>query len=274
MTSQPISTSGTRRTNHSQPVRQDWRELGPEFIAAWGRPRGKVQPEHFTIYGPSGSGKSTLEAWSLNARCDARQSHAVIVATKKQDSTLSEMGWPIIEKWPPDYGKTRTIFWARGGLSDSQQDEQRRRLHAMMNQIWVPNSNIIVAWDELPYLCADLNLRRPVTTFYREGRGNGITNVAVLQRPTDVTRYVHSEAAWVAAFPSEDEDDRERVAEVFGNRRYYRDVLDDLDREQREFLIRRKVTGETYISHLPADMARPRRREPERRGWMGYRRRG
>lgn len=193
-------------------------------------------------------------------RARLRGSHVVMIATKKADATLTEAGWPVIDSWPPSYGQNQVIYWARGGLSDDQQDQQRAKLRAIMSALWVKDSNKIVCWDELPYVCSDLGLRRPVTTYYREGRGLGITNVAVMQRPTDVTRYAHSEAGWIVSFAPEDQDDRDRVAEVFGNRGFYRDVLDDLDRERHEFLIRRKLTGEAFITSLPARRPRPERR--------------
>jgi hypothetical protein len=240
-----------------------WRNgLGPEFLAVWGRPNGRVDPEHVSIYGPSGSGKSYFMCHIMIARARLRGSHAVMVATKRADKTLTEAGWPIIHEWPPDYGQKQVIFWARGGLSDEQQEKQTERVRGVMNELWQPNANTIVAWDELPYVASDLGLRRPLTTYYREGRGLGITNVAVMQRPTDVPRYVHSECGWTVAFRPKDADDRDRVAEVFGHRQFYRDVLESLDREGHEFLMRRELTGETFISSLPAP-----RKPPQRRGY-------
>lgn len=209
-------------------------------------------PEHLSIYGPSGSGKSYFMAYAATERARLRGTHAVMIATKKADRTLTNAGWPIINDWPPSYGQNQVIYWARGGLSDQQQDEQRARLRRIMSALWTPDSNKLVCWDELPYVCSDLGLRRQVTTYYREGRGLGITNVAVMQRPTDVSRYVHSEAGWLCAFAPGDQDDRERVAEVFGDRAYFRDVLAELSRERYEFLLQRKLTGETFISSLPA----------------------
>lgn len=228
-----------------------WEQLGPEFFRSWGRPRGKVMPEHLSIYGPSGSGKSHFMVYAAAERARLRGSHVVMIATKRADRTLTDAGWPIITDWPPSYGQNQVIYWARGGLSDDQQEEQRARLRRIMSALWVPDSNKVVCWDELPYVCSDLGLRRPVTTYYREGRGLGITNVAVMQRPTDVSRYVHSEAGWLVAFAPGDQDDRERVAEVYGDRAYYRDVLAGLNRERYEFLIQRKLTGEAFISSLP-----------------------
>lgn len=231
--------------------RVPWAELGPEFIRQWGRPNGKHEPEHLTVYGKSGSGKTYFTGRVLADRARARGSHVVVVATKKADKTVSSLGWPIIHDWPPDYGQNQVIYWAKArGLSD--RDQQREKVLALMDALWRPQSNIIIYWDELPYIETMLGLRDEIGTFYREGRSHGITNVASMQRPARVSREAHSEAGWTVAFPPKDQDDRDRVAEVLGNRVLFRQVLDSLDRTRYEFLIRHDLSGETYISHLPA----------------------
>jgi hypothetical protein len=235
-----------------RPPEVPWETLGPEFFNTWGRPNGTVMPEHLTVYGPSGSGKTYFITYVMTVRANLRGSHAVVIATKRADPTLETAGWPIIDKWPPDYGQNQVIFWTRAGLTDEDQAEQRARVFRLLNQLWVPDSNMMVNWDELPYIVNDLGLRRVVGTYYREGRANGITNIAGAQRPADVTRYPHSEAGWTVAFKPKDQDDRKRVAEVFGNRRYYMDVLKSLDRERHQFVIKRELTGDVFISSLPA----------------------
>lgn len=234
--------------------RVGWEQLGPEFIRAWGRPGGRYDPEHLTVYGKSGGGKSYFVGYVLQLRVDTRGSHACAVATKKTDRTLSRLGWRITDSVPLyGYGEKTVIYWAKAkGISAEHLPPQRLKIKKLMDELWVPNSNILVYWDELPYLEQDLKLKRELATFYREGRSNGITNVASMQRPTGVTRLAHSEAGWTVAFPPKDADDRDRVAEVLGNRIQFRQVLDTLDRRKHEFLMRHDLTGETYISHLPA----------------------
>jgi hypothetical protein len=223
-----------------------------EFFTVWGRPNGQVMPEHVSVYGPSGSGKTYWLTYVMTMRARLRGTHAVAVATKKADETLTSAGWPIITDWPPDYGQNQVIWWARGGLSGEQRDEQTRKMQTIMATLWTPDANKIVCWDELPYVSGDLGLSRPVATYYREGRAIGITNMAALQRPSGVPRYVHSECSWTVAFRPKDQDDRDRVAEVLGDRLYYREVLKSLDREARQFVIKRELTGEAFISSLPA----------------------
>jgi hypothetical protein len=229
-----------------------WADLGPEFIRSWGWPGGRYDPEHLTVYGKSGGGKSYFVAYVLKQRAAARGSQIVVVATKRTDATLSAMGWPVVRKWPPQYGQEQCIYWARAqGISAAHRIPQRAKVKTMMDALWVPGSNTVVYWDELPYIEMMLKLKPEIENYYREGRALGITNVASMQRPTGVTRLAHSEAGWTVAFPPKDADDRDRVAEVLGDRARFRLILDDLDRTRYEFLLRHDRTGETYISHLP-----------------------
>lgn len=205
-----------------------------------------------SVYGPSGSGKTYFITYILTMRARLRGTHAVVVATKKADATLTDAGWPVIDDWPPEYGQNQVIWWARGGLSDQQIGEQKIKMRHIMHTLWQPQANKLVAWDELPYVCNDLGCAAQVSTYYREGRALGIGNLAALQRPAGVVRQVHSENGWTVAFKPKDQDDRDRVAEVFGNRRYYRDVLEQLDRESYEFVIKHELTGQSFRSRLPS----------------------
>lgn len=253
--------TATRRLPSPDIERIPWEVLGPEFITVWGRPDGRFDPEHLTVYGKSGGGKTYFVAHVLKLRAQMRGSHVVVVATKKADRTLSGWGWKVTDTWPPGYGENQVIYWARAkGLSAEHRVPQRVKVKRLMDALWVPNSNIVVYWDELSYVEQALRLKTELETYYREGRANGITNVASMQRPSGVTRLAHSEAGWTVAFPPKDADDRKRVAEVLGDRARFQIVLDDLDRTKHEFLIRHDRTGESYISHLPKP---PRRRGPK-----------
>lgn len=233
-----------------------WDELGPEFIRTWGYPRGVFEPEHLTVYGKTRSGKTYFITYILRLRAAVRGSPVVVVATKKTDATLLATGWKVHDSYPFPYGQPQGIFWAKSkGLSAEHRLEQRNKVRKLLDDIWVPHSNTIVYFDELPYIENMLGLKPQVETFYREGAGNGITCVSGMQRPARVSREAHSETAWTVAFPTKDADDRTRVAEVFGDRKRFVLVLADLDRRKREFVIKSELTGETYISHLPGPRA-------------------
>lgn len=253
------SPTATRPRPDLGVARVEWADLGPEFVRQWGYRGGRgnrFEPEHLTVYGKTGSGKTYFINYILRVRGQpaplGRGSSIVIVSTKRTDRTMREMGWPIITDWPPGYGQSQVIYHAPAkGLDAEHLAPQRAKVRKLMNALWHPGSNTVVSWDELWYLENNLKLKAQLETFYREGRSYGITNVASMQRPTGVTRAAHSEAGWTVSFPPKDVDDRNRVAEVFGDRRRFAAVLDSLDRTKREFLIRDDLTGEAYITHLP-----------------------
>lgn len=229
------------------------------FLESWGYPRGTFMPEHLAIYGQTGSGKSYFEKTILMERARLRGSRIVVVATKAADKTLTDTGWPIVDTWPPATGWTKdkrrynqVIYWARAhGLNRESQEYQRRKVEELLDKLWKPESNTIVAFDELAYICDDLGLKTEVTTYYREARANGITIVASTQRPNYVPRYMHSESTWSVFFAPKDQEDAERMAQVAGDKTYYMRVFRELDRRNYEFLLVHTLTGECVISSLP-----------------------
>ena len=241
------------------PERVEWAELGPEFFTAWGYPRGEFTPEHMEILGQTGRGKSFFEKTILMERARLRGSRIVVVDTKPADKTLTSTGWPIVEHWPPAQGwrkKRRdfhqVIFWAKTkGLGRDARVRQSQKIEDLLEKLWVPDSNIIVVFDEIAYVEKELGLRPHVERYFREGRSIGITVVATTQRPQGVTRYMHSESAWSVFFAPKDEEDAERMAQVAGNKLYYRRVLSELKGSEFEFLLVHNLSGEAYISSLP-----------------------
>jgi hypothetical protein len=246
------------------PDRVPWEELAPDFLAAWGYPRGRWQPEHLEILGPTGSGKSFFEKTILAERARLRGSHIVIIATKPADATLKSLGWPIVTTWPPAKGwrdqrkVKQVIFWAKAkGLSRDGRLQQRQAIEDLLSQLWKPDSNIVVAFDEIAYVQHELDMRTTLETYFREGRGLGITVVASTQRPQGVTRYMHSESTWSVFFAPKDEEDAERMAQVAGNKLYYRRVFAELDRSRHEFCLVHNLTNEAVISFIPKGASRP-----------------
>jgi hypothetical protein len=254
------------------PERVPWEVAGPDFYRAWGRPRGKVQPEHIAIYGPTGSGKSWFERTILLERARLRGSHVVVVATKPADETLRSMGWPIVTSWPPKRrwrdkkgSHDQTIFWAKAdGLNKEGREQQRAAIEDLLSQLWRPNSNTIVVFDELAYLEQELDLSTTITTYFREARSLGITIVANTQRPTGTTRWMHSESSWSVFFAPKDEEDAERLAQTAGDKVYFQRVLRELQRDKYEFLMVHSLTREAIISSIPKKLGRESGKPPVR----------
>src|SRR5215471_17379861 len=88
---------GPERTTGPQVERVAWSVLGPEFASVWGRadPRNP-EPEHVEIIGMNGSGKTYLLLRILQDRMLVRNSHIVLVVTKRSDKIFAKLGWPIV----------------------------------------------------------------------------------------------------------------------------------------------------------------------------------
>jgi hypothetical protein len=211
-------------------------------------------PEHMEILGPTGSGKSFFEATVLKLRAARWGSHIVVIATKPADDTVAALGWPVVTKWPPNEWKkenAQVVYWAKAPTPDERGTEQQRQaVNELLHRLWRPQSNIVVAFDEIAYVEQDLGLRGMVTRYYREARALGITIVASTQRPANVSRYMHSESKWKVFFAPEDEDDAERMAQVAGNKKFYTQILMSLDRAQQQFLMIHTTSRQTYISRV------------------------
>jgi hypothetical protein len=75
---------------------------------------------------------------------------------------------------------------------------------------------------------------------------------------------MHSETSWTAVFKPKDRSDAERFAELLGHRRDWIPVLDSLDRQEHEFVLRHAPTEQAYISWVDTPLAPQRIRR--RRG--------
>lgn len=260
------------------PQRVPWAVLAPDFIEAWGRPGGKWQPEHVEVLGPTGSGKSYWEKWVLLERVRLRRSAVVILLTKPADKTLAELDWPVVTRWPPSQWNDKhrqVVFHARShGLGRAARARQAEQVEQLLDGLWHPDSNVVLAVDEIAYVEQELGLRTHMTTFFREGRTLGITIMASTQRPAGVSRAVHSETAWCVAFAPKDEEDAERMAQILGEKKHYKEVLMDLDREKREFVLVHNLTREAYISHIPGPKKRTKSAPKSDQVEPGTRRRG
>jgi hypothetical protein len=232
--------------------RVPWRELEPWILRSWGWPDGRWSAEHMAILGPTGSGKSHFATTLIHKRVARSGAHAVIVVTKRDDDTLRAMqrkGWNVIRSWPPSYGQSHVLFWPPSGKPSEGTGKQRAAIGRMMDELFKPESNIIVLWDEIAYVEHELRLQNRMVHWWREARTLGLTQVGMTQRPRFVSRYMHSEPSWSVGFGFTDEDDANRVAEIMGNRKEYKPIL--LSLERYEFLLVQRRERRAFISKMP-----------------------
>jgi len=230
--------------------RAPWSEIGPEFILRWGYPDGKFHPEHVEILGPTGTGKTRFERTILAERVAVRESAAVFVATKKIDKEILKLGWPVTDDVQAVHNTPQSIYWPRTKLLGRQRDRYMAgKIEELLAQLWGDDAYVIVAFDEIATVEGlSPELKSMIRMYWREARSHGITIVAMKQRPQGIQRDMHSEASWVISFKPKDEDDAKRYAEVLGSRAQWLPVLQSLNRNRYEFVIKYERTGEAVIS--------------------------
>ena len=249
--------------NFTWPERIPWSQLGPDFIDMWGfdPPRGKR--EHLEVVGPSGSGKTHFTETVLqdhyreaSRRRDERkgkniETGAVFVATKTDDDIFRELGWPVAHN-VGEIRDTNLIFWPRTGKKGMERDAyMAHHVDDLLSHLFTPHANTVVAFDEVGYAeSLSANIRKLIQQFWREGRALGIQVIGMKQRPQGALRDMHSETFWTVAFKPNDRSDLERFAELFGHRRDWMPVFDDLDQDKHEFIIRHSRSRESYISWI------------------------
>lgn len=250
--SPPASPGGDPRSG-IQVERVPWSVLGPEFARIWGRADPQdPQPEHVEILGMNGSGKTYLLMKILQERMLVRGSYIVLVVTKRSDKVFAKLGWPIVREIRDIKKYKQCIYWPQTSLIGQQRKAFHEvRIRELLSRLWVPESNRVIAFDEIAYVEGlSPAVRELVAMYWREGRSNGITVVAMKQRPQGVQRDMSSETWWTFAFVPKDHSDAERFAELFGNRRDWLPVFDAMDPDNHEFLVRHTRTRQAYISWI------------------------
>lgn len=233
-----------------------WSEVGQDFIEAWGHHKGKLMPEHIEITGQNGSGKSYAECTMLQQRAARWDSSEVVVVTKADDDSVPLLGWPIVDTWKDVQRYKQCIFWPRTGQTgEAREAYHEEKIYDLLARLWTPEANTVIAFDEVGY-AEELSrrLRKMIRMYWREARANGITIIAMKQRPIGVAREQHSETKWKLVFPPADEGDMDRFAELLGTRRDWTPVLRSLDQENHEFVLRHTLTGEAVISWIDQEL--------------------
>jgi hypothetical protein len=250
------SPATTRRASPADELpeieRAPWSVIGPDFDRDWGRPDGRPMPEHVEVLGPSGSGKSRFIAQIMQARAVKRHAHEVFLATKPADETIMEMGWPIVKDWRGVAQNPQVIFWPRtSALGKRREAYQEAKIRDLLDHLWEPESNTVLCVDEIAYVQGlSRDLHKTIEMYLREARSSGITLIMGKQRPQGVTRELHANTVWVVAFKPADDDDAERVAQLYGPKRLWMPILQSLDQDRYEFLILNRRTRVAFISRI------------------------
>lgn len=251
------------------PERVRFSALAAEFTDTWAprpEPGKDLEGEHVEVTGQSGSGKSFFITVIFHLRAILRDGAVVYVVTKSGDATvkrLEALGWPVVTTFDEVRKHRQCIFWPK--TSKIGQDREKwfeEKIYDLLARLWRPKANITIGFDEIgfvqdlegPKMGLRRRLKKLIQQYWREGRALGISVLASKQRPIDVVRDQHSESRWKAVFPPADMGDMERFAELLGNPRLWQPVLESLDQEQHEFVIRNNVTKDAFITWIDFEL--------------------
>jgi nucleoside-triphosphatase THEP1 len=202
------------------------------------------------VTGMNGSGKTYFVAKILQERMLVRNTPEIIICTKPADATILKLGWPIVDTYEGVRKHRQCIFWPRTGkLGKARKAYHEGKIYDLLDRLWVPNSNRLIAFDEIAYVeSLSPEIRDMVEMYWRESRALGITMLALKQRIQGANRHMSSETWWTVGFVPKDENDAERVAELFGPKRVWLPVFQTMNPDNHEFLIRHTKSRAAYIS--------------------------
>lgn len=178
------------------------------------------------LFGRSGSGKSYLGKWMILRSTSMRW----IVLDTKHDPIFDD--WHIVTGLPS--ARQMTEAWGRHAnvvvrpAPDENNDAILDLWLAMLHDAFTRFGILI---DETYQVAYGTRAGPGFTGLVTRGRVRGQTVIMGSQRPAWVPRYVFSEAVGYCIMSLNLKGDRERVAEMVGDR-WYRDVMAPMQRRQ------------------------------------------
>jgi hypothetical protein len=240
-----------------------WSELGPYFIETWGHDdQGRMKAESIEIAGQTGSGKSYAEGTILQQRAARWDTAEIVVLTKESDDSIPLLGWPVASTIAEMRKYRQSVYWPQtSATGDARETCHEQRIYELLSALWVKDSNVVIAFDEIGYIESlrgprnnPQRLKKMIRMYWREARSHNISMIAMKQRPVGVARDQHSESKWKLVFPPAHYADMETFAELLGPQRAWTPVLESLDQEQRQFVIKHSTSGEAYISWIDQEL--------------------
>jgi hypothetical protein len=230
-----------------------WSQLAPEFAASWDRADpNDPQPEDMEILGMKGSGKTYFLMTVLQQRMLVRNSRIILIVTKQSDEVFLKLGWPIVRDFKELKKHRQCIYWPlTKKLGEERNSFLEGKIYELLAKCWKENAWIVLAFDEIAFAeSLSPRVKHMIGMYWREARSMKITIVAMKQRPQGVQRDMHSESQWTIAFKPKDSNDAERFAELFGPKKVWMPVFEQMDADNHEFLIKHARTGIYYISWI------------------------
>lgn len=239
--------------------RVPWETLRASLASSW-------QPgEHVTVIGPTGSGKTHLALSLAEMR-----PYIFVLATKRQDPLVDELqgrGYHVTSDlsevlWTQGNGRShpvspRIVFWPRPPESLDLRERQALQASAHRKAMdWADKTGQwVVLLDESMWLADNLRLEREMNSLWFQGRTQGLSVLALAQRPSRIPRLAFSQATYLFIGKFGDRRDIETLRDVSSTipRETIESAIRSLDFDAHEFLFM-----DCKSNHLAVVVAPPR----------------
>jgi hypothetical protein len=262
-----VAIAGQRqRGGFTWPEQVPWSELGEDFVEAWARDdQGRPHWEGLEATGQTGSGKSYAVATLMQERARRWDTAELVCLSKNTDDSMPLLGWPVVQSYDELRSYRQATFWPQTELvGDEREDFHEPLFYDLLANLWPKpgqQANCVVYLDEVRYLESlagpgrrRARMRRLIRQYWREGRSHGIATIAGAQRPISMLRDQHSETRWKLVFPPADEGDMPRFAELLGRPAEWAPVLESLDQQAHQFVLRNSFTKQAYITWIDTEL--------------------
>jgi DNA helicase HerA-like ATPase len=233
--------------------RVDWEQF-------WERNGGLRPGQHVSVVGPTGTGKT----YTLTYFAESFPGHAILIVTKGADELVErltrERGWLYARDpediFTPDGRPGRLLRRSWGERWEGRARPPQRivympqvdvvslRARADLLQAAVETvidrayeycrrakaNHLFVGIDETMFAAMELNMTRPFTMIWNEGRSLGLSFGSAMQRPAWIPKSAKSAPTFIVIFDTVEPDDSAELAKIagFDNPRDFRRELDAL----------------------------------------------
>lgn len=236
-----------------------WETLAAQIDSSWSEARRKGEGRHFTIVAPTGHGKTHLAL-----ELAEMSNYVLVLATKRRDPLVDDLrsrGFLVTGStddvlWAEDRPVTpKVVVWPQFGEKITAKERLARQAYQLgevLNWADATGGWTVVA-DETMWLHENLRLERELSSVWHQGRTQGISLIALMQRPARVPRLAFSAASYLFVGKYSDKRDIDALREISSivPREVMESGIQSLSKPRHEFLYVDTITDQIAITVAP-----------------------